>query len=76
MEYNAQYKILFEKSILNQLFTAYKYDFDMHEEIDEIYANTRMYDETTDKVHFIYHDKHDYGKLAKFVKKKRKKLDF
>lgn len=67
MEYNEQFKILFEKSILFQLFDAYKYDFEDHELVDDIYANTRTYVYGVDTVKFRYRNRSDYNKLIKYI---------
>lgn len=74
MEYNVQYKILFEKSMLNQLITACRNEWEDFELVDEVYANVRTYN-SDDKVHFVYRGYRDYARLAKFIKKKNRALN-
>lgn len=70
MEYNPDFKILFERSILRQLFAAYKYDFPHHELIDDVYSNVRTYQHGVDVVEFVYRDNRDYCRLASFLCRK------
>ena len=67
MEYNAEFKILFEKSVLIQLFDAYKYEFLGHELVDEVYANVRTYNPDSDVVNFVYRSRSDYYQLVKYI---------
>lgn len=67
MEYNAEFKILFEKSILIQLFDAYKYEFTGHELVDDVYSNVRTYNPDCDEVNFVYRSRSDYYQLVKYI---------
>lgn len=67
MEYNAEFKILFEKSILIQLFDAYRFDFKGHELVDEVYSKVRTYNPDEDVVDFVYSSRSDYSRLVRYI---------
>jgi hypothetical protein len=70
MEYNVELKILFERSMLEQLFSAYKYDFPHHELVDEVYSCVRTFVPGADEVQFVYRNNGDYRRLVSFICKK------
>lgn len=70
MDYNETYHILFEVDMIPFLCIAYKKDFPNHEEVDEVYSQTRVFNPDEDKVHFVYHGSSDYRRLLKFLRKK------
>lgn len=67
MEFNEEFNVLFEKSILQQLFSAYRFDFPYHELVDEVYANVRTFNPDCDVVGFVYRGNSDYCGLVKYL---------
>ena len=68
MEYNADFQVLFERSILYQLFDAYRYEFPEYELVDAVYANVRTYTPGIDIVRFTYRERSDYYRLVTYLR--------
>ena len=70
MEFNEEFNVLFEISVLPQLFYAYKFDFPYHELVDAVYSNVRTFNPELDRVDFSYCCKSDYSGLVKYLRSK------